>query len=216
MIGKYLYKLKEDGWLTDVPDLLELMDTDYGRVLMKEYEDLKPDVLYKSIIHGRDHIERVMLFGALIAMNQRLAMDDTELLLIACSYHDIGRINDFVDPAHGMRSTERFNSIDVKLSGRDKRLVQAVIAAHSLDDDKIYECMDMFGVEDRERCVLIFKCLKDADALDRVRFSGLNQKYLRIDNSKNIAMYAKKILEKDLIGKQIYNFSEVFDRLEKK
>ena len=199
MIGKYLNKLKEDGWLEDAPDLIRLMNTDYGRVLKKGYKNLKPGALYKSSIHGRDHIERVMLFGALIAMKQKLPIDDTKLLLVACSYHDIGRINDGWDPKHGMRSAKRLNGIDVKLSDCDKRLVQAAIAAHSLDDDMIHECMDTFRVENRERCETIFKCLKDADALDRVRFAGLNQKYLRFDISKDIAKYAIKIFEKDIV-----------------
>ena len=204
MIGKYLNKLKEDGWLADMPDLIRLMNTNYGRTLMIGYKNLKPGALYKSSIHGRDHVERVMLFGALIAMKQKLSIDDTRLLLIACSYHDCGRINDYCDPKHGMRSAKKLNSIDVKLSDCDKRLIQAAIAAHSLDDDMICECMDTFRVKNRDRCEFIFKCLKDADALDRVRFAGLNQKYLRLDMSKDIAKYAMKIFERDVIGNNIF------------
>lgn len=204
MIGRYLYKLKKDGWLFDVPYLLSMMEAEYGNILMKAYKDLKPKYLYKSMVHGRDHIERVMLFGALIAMQQELNAADTKLLLVACSYHDIGRVNDSWDPEHGMRSARKLKRINLKLSENEVRLIQAVIAAHSLDDKKIYECMDIFEVADRERCVLIFKCLKDADGLDRVRINDLNEKYLRFGKSKRIAKFAMKIIQKDTLAKWLY------------
>ena len=201
MISQYLYKLEKDGWLFDVPDVIKLIHSDYGKLLMKAYKNLEHDALYDSPVHGREHIERVMLYSALIAMLTELPAHDTELLLIACSYHDIGRRNDNWEPAHGMRSAKKLARIKVNLSDCDKRLIQAAVAAHSLDDEEIYKCMNIFRVKDHKRCLLIFKCLKDADALDRTRFRGLNEKYLRIDKSKRIAKYANKIFEKDLYGK---------------
>lgn len=204
MILKHIHELNKGGWLIDLPDVLDLLDSEYCETLNNCYKDLNTNVLYKSIIHGQDHVERVMLFGAIIAMKQNLFVADTRLLLIACSYHDIGRINDFADPEHGMRGAENLGGLVADLPDADRRIVQAAIAAHSLDDCEINGCMKAFGVTDPERCTLIFKCLKDADALDRVRFNGLNENYLRLDESKKIAEYAKKILTKDYMGDYIY------------
>ena len=88
-------------------ELQELKSWNLFPVFEYYVKALKKESLYQSHIHGIGHIERVLLFGGLIAMQNHCSEEDTRLLLLACSYHDIGRIDDSLDDDHGRRSSEK-------------------------------------------------------------------------------------------------------------
>ena len=100
-------------------------------------KSLKTEELYQSKLHGRGHIERTMLFGALLAMEESLSREDTVLLLLGCSYHDVGRINDRQDDDHGRRSAEQIGRITGLPEGEDLNLLRVMAEAHSLDDEEL-------------------------------------------------------------------------------
>lgn len=150
---------------------------------------LKKDALYQSHIHGIGHIERVLLFGGLIAMQNHCNEADTALLLTACSYHDIGRIDDSLDDDHGKRSSEMLPTV-ISLPAEDMAIVQAAIYAHSVDDSRMEDIIRKFGIYDKQRALNIARMLKDADALDRVRVYDLDPKYLRFACSGNYVDFA--------------------------
>ena len=150
---------------------------------------LKKECLYQSHIHAINHIERVLLFGGFIAMQNNCSEEDTKLLLTACSYHDIGRIDDSLDDDHGRRSSEKLPSV-VSLPAEDLAIVQAAIYAHSIDDSKMNDVIASFGIYDKTRALNIAKMLKDADALDRVRVYDLDPKYLRFPCSHKYVDFA--------------------------
>jgi len=143
---------------------------------------LKKDSLYQSYIHGLGHIERVLLFGGLIAMKNQCDEADTRLLLTACSYHDIGRVDDSLDDDHGKRSAEKLPSV-ISLPAEDMAFVQAAIYAHSINDTHMQDVIRNYGIYDKQRALNIARMLKDADALDRVRVCDLDPRFLRFPSS---------------------------------
>ncbi len=166
----------------------------YVKALKKEY-------LYQSHIHGVAHIERVLLFGGLIAMQNHCNEEDTKLLLTACSYHDIGRIDDSLDDDHGRRSSEKLPSV-ITLPLEDMAIVQAAIYAHSIDDSLMENVITTFGIYDKARAIKIAKMLKDADALDRVRVYDLDPNYLRFPCSCQYVDFANSLYSyyRNLLG----------------
>lgn len=155
---------------------------------------LRNDVLYQSEIHGRDHIERVLLLSALLAWKEALPRENLPLLFYAASYHDIGRVNDTYDTEHGTRSAARIAQI-TGLAGEELKLVQGAVAAHSRPDSKLESTVEEYGPRDFERGIELAKFLKDADGLDRVRISDLNPGYLRHNSAVFLAPFAKKLVD---------------------
>ena len=175
--------------------LNELLVSDYAPVLRSAFSDLREDVLYKSFVHGVGHVRRVMVLGAIIAMQQRIPLYDARLLLYACAYHDIGRKNDAVDDLHGERGADMLTPGLFHASTDEMACVKAAIAAHSTADGEIDRFIVKYCVPAcmEGRCVFLSKCLKDADNLDRVRLGDLNLDYLRFSESKNLKALAEEL-----------------------
>ena len=193
MIQLHIPAMLYRGLLNGDEKIKSLMKTHYGTQLLLAFATLDRAELYDSRWHGQGHIERVMMLGALIAMGEQFSQEDTKLALFACSYHDVGRIDDSKDDDHGTRSAERI--VERKLTNMlepleaDKlAILQAAIATHSMHDSSLEANMAKYGVpaEQQERCRRICWCLKDADNMDRVRLNDLDPKYLRNDSSKNM------------------------------
>ena len=179
-----------------------LLNSPYAIPLLNAYKELDTDILHKSYIHGQGHIERVMLLGALIARGEKLTKHETALLLFACSYHDIGRVNDRRDDLHGRRSAMMIEEKGLwehfgEGSEDELRAVQAAICTHSINDTMFEELAEEFGVKEElmPLCRTVCFCLKDADNLDRVRLHDLDAKYLRSEASQNLVKTAEFIFE---------------------
>ena len=192
-------ELLSAGALDDVAAVAELRRSAYYPLLRGAYGRLRTERLYVSDVHGQAHIERVMLLGAIIAMQQGFTPRQTELLLIACSYHDIGRVNDLRDEGHGKRSADALIRIPIPELGEDElRCLRAAIATHSTKDALIEGFADEYRVPDgsRELCRLLCKALKDADNLDRVRIRDLDVRHLRFAESKSLDAATEAIFQK--------------------
>ena len=186
------------GCFDGVAVVAELKQSPYYALLTEAYDKLESGRLYESGVHGPSHVERVMLLGAIIAMQQGFSERETELLLIACSYHDIGRENDRVDGEHGERSAKMIKEIPLPGVGREElRCIRAAVATHSTSDWRIDSFARQYRVaeEDMELCRLLCKGLKDADNLDRVRIRDLDVRYLRYPESKRMAAAAQAIYD---------------------
>lgn len=197
-IPTMLYK----GLLSDDGRISRLFSTRYGSQLLLAYHMLDTEVLYKSKIHGQGHIERVMLLGALIAEAEGLSERETRLLLFACSYHDTGRVNDSRDDLHGRRSADLIVSAGLTdllpgVSGGELAALRAAIATHSVNDGRLWDIADEFGVlpEHRPLCKALCFCLKDADNLDRVRLGDLDVSHLRHAASLEMTGTAEYLLK---------------------
>lgn len=165
--------------------------------LLKALDTLRTDRLYQSRLHGLGHVERVMVLGAVIAMQQKFSARETELLLTACSYHDIGRIDERLDAAHGKRSADQLAEMALPgIETSELRCIQAAVATHSTKDAMI----DVFAKEYRvpeesaELCRRLCKGLKDADNLDRVRLGDLDVRHLRFPESRELRQTAEELL----------------------
>lgn len=184
------------GYYDGVDAVAKLKASSYYNFLMNAYSKLRTDLLYKSRVHGISHIERVMLLGAIVAMQQRFSVRETELLLFACSYHDIGRENDWRDDRHGKRGADMLASIPFpEISADEMKSIQTAIATHSTKDAYFEFFADEYQVprEELKLCHLLCMALKDADNLDRVRIHDLDVKHLRFDESKTLKPAAESI-----------------------
>lgn len=170
-------------------------------------------------IHSKRHIQDVVLFSYMIA-NKENKLDDEakKLLLEAAKYHDSGRNEEFHNgrradgkDAHAEYSTSVAKKYLREQGIEDSKtaMVNTAILYHEHNEKNINEfdekefqkiCL-RFGVKDAdvENARLMCKYLKDADALDRIRFQGkasLNPRYLRTDTAKSLIGEAKRINER--------------------
>ena len=170
----------------------------YFDTLEKAYQDLNEDILFRSNIHGKDHIERVIFFAVLLAYAHDLDEADTNILVNAASLHDTRRVNDGWDTDHGERAAKESIKYSQNVSENDKPILQGIIAAHSRDDKIMEETIREFlnDENDLERALSLAKYFKDADGLDRVRINHLDPAYLRNSYSKDLVDFAYEFYEK--------------------
>lgn len=173
--------------------ITDLKQSPVYEIYTNVYDSMDWDLVRPGLVHGRDHIERVMLYGALLSMMLDLSKEDATLVLQACAYHDIGRLNDQLDPLHGRRGANMLEDI---LHPENLDIIQAAIATHSEPDERLDYYMDLYNCSDHKRCSLICSCLKDADALDRVRLHDLDLSQLRHKESLELKDFAVRMVLK--------------------
>ena len=79
----------------------------------------------------------------------------------------------------------------------DKKILQAVIAAHSPEDRAMDKIITNFidPKDDFSRAQFLAKLFKDADGLDRVRINHLDPRYLRNDYSKALVDFSYELFK---------------------
>ena len=139
--------------------------------------------------HGRLHTLRVLLNALLIAKQRGLTDADTDKLCTAAIFHDVGRTNNGVDDQHGRQSAEYYRDFARHYGGYDKT-VDNLIIYHCLPDYVGKKAMPKSDWE-------MYDILKDADALDRVRFGieALDINQLRTPEAKTMTMIAEQIIQ---------------------
>lgn len=143
--------------------------------------------------HDLEHSNRVALLSMIIAKKEGVLENDIEdktkdILLSASYYHEIGR----------RRNAIKFNYANGrKYKDEDSIIAQAIIESCKRKDksmDKICEKYKI-PIEKEEYARKLMNIIKDANALDRVRFDlnlqfvmkpDLNPKYLRTNSSKQL------------------------------
>lgn len=188
--------LENEEWIRKYDFYEEFMKSSYYKYLIDSYNKLNREILFKSHIHGPDHIERVIFFSHLLAFLNKLDFYDLDVLRNAASLHDTKRRDDSYDPGHGPRAA--IESISYSYArDEDRKIIQAVIAAHSPEDRAMEKIVTNFigPDDDFERAMFLAKLFKDADALDRVRINHLDPKYLRNSHSKDLVDLAYDLYE---------------------
>ena len=125
--------------------------------------------------------------------------EEMATLATSAVYHDVGRVNDSADDFHGQRSAEVFKK-NGKKHAVDMEAATFLIAYHCLDDSLgLGQIKKRFDGD--KRISLLYKIIKDADALDRVRFgkAGLDISYLRLEESKKMTLIARLLLDNIII-----------------
>ncbi|MCD8160657.1 MAG: HD domain-containing protein [Clostridiales bacterium] len=184
-----LHLLSSTDWGGDGPLVARFLASPYAGCCADALATLNRQALYESYLHGVGHIVRTICHGAMGAMEEGCTREDTMLLLDACAYHDVGRVNDREDTEHGRRSARRLAELTGR-TGEELAEISAAVDVHARDGTLLPQMLDYYQVQDREKGTLLAKLLKDADGLDRVRIWDLNPRYLRFPHSKARADFA--------------------------
>ena len=187
--------LARRDWGGEQPRIDSLLASPYGEALLRALRTLRRDVLYQSHVHGLGHIERTMVHGAMCAQAEELNEADTALLMEMCSYHDTGRESDWLDNAHGYRSSLKLAALTGR-TGEELRIMMAGVEAHSIGDKYMEDVLKKHAPADMDRARRLALLLKDADGLDRVRIRDLNPRYLRREASRRRVDFAQLLFDR--------------------
>ena len=183
-----------DCWGPHIELIGSLKASPYWDIFYEALVKLDRSALYSSHVHGVGHIERTLMHGAFCALDEQLDNIDTRLLMDMCSYHDTGRISDWLDTAHGLRSSLKLEKLTGR-SGEELKIMKSGVEAHSLNDKLIDEIIAKHAPKDFVRAKRLAELLKDADGLDRVRIKDLNIKFLRRQSSRARAPFAQYLFD---------------------
>ena len=153
------------------------------------------------------------MFSGILAKNENLSTEETEILLASAAFHDSGRDgeereNDNHALASARQVKEYFEenpNNPFGITPENISMIQAVIGYHEhkekekgvTDNEKLRNLSYIYNIdyEKFESLVKISNLLKDADALDRARFGKKNEnrwsldaRYLKSDTAKSISM----------------------------
>ena len=172
--------------------------------LLRKFEPKRDWLKHPSYDHGVGHLTRVFILQELICdlLDQRGVSIDREAVRYAAMAHDVGRINDFEDPGHGMNSAKWMkDNLTNILTPETLDTATYIVHWHSLSDSEA----PVMTTE--------LKVLKDADGLDRVRLGDMNESYLRLDVSKSLIGTAQKLFEASKQGgsSEIETFEDVIN-----
>lgn len=167
--------------------------------------------------HSIEHIEKVVLFSALLAEMEGLSKEDEKILFAAAAFHDSGRSgldgNDEHAEASSVQTLKYLEENPKNPFGISKDnigIIRTAIHYHEyrekefgkIDVEEIKKLAKMYNVRENDipRTQKICELLKDADALDRFRFANrarLNPGFLRSKSAKSNGMinFARNINE---------------------
>jgi HD superfamily phosphodiesterase len=139
-------------------------------------------------IHGISHARRVLIHAQAIATARDVDSDWFESLVLAVSWHDIGRTHDGREPEHGRNSVAKVKSLGLH-QGVDPTILARTFFAmewHSVSDHHGLDAAAALKPGHRPEpgtSVRVLWLLKDADGLDRVRIEDLDPNQLRYGES---------------------------------
>lgn len=153
------------------------------------------DFSLKSVVHTKDHEKRVLLFALLMGEERGLSDRDLDVLSAASVFHDTRRQDDWLDTGHGARAAAYYEAYCGKKGFPFHPEVSAIMAFHDRDDEKGNTYIRK-NFKDYKRVLLLYHIFKDADALDRFRLGegGLDEKYLRTDEAKELVSFARNLV----------------------
>ena len=159
-----------------------------------EVADLNKRSLYNFNFaeHNQDHAERVLFYAMYLGNLEAMTTKNYDILVEAAKFHDIGR--GISKDNHALASAMQIDRIlQNEYSLNDLNLIQAVIELHEMNYEKdvtiFWRICSKYGINNNQVADLrqISNILKDADALDRVRFPGnLKPEYLRTNEAKTM------------------------------
>lgn len=188
-------------------DLKDIVQTLKQKNILDDLYALTTDInkkyIYKSDMHGIKHNYRVIFYAFVICYLNNITGDNYKIIMDACKYHDVGRINDEKDDMHGLRSSNIIPQIlnnDLFYNDDNLSYLKAIVELHSIDDSNNEKIFKKYHLHDYNRFKLLYSVLKDADGLDRVRLyykypniKWLNPSMLRLDSSKKLIKCAHEL-----------------------
>ncbi len=158
--------------------------------------------------HCIDHILRVLLLSLVYFYNAKdqLSDEDKHILIYFSLLHDIGREGDDVNDTHGENSLCVIQQKNIRIKGlalskKGYRIANLIIVNHCRSDEAgiaAIQSEQSFTRRDKERAVKLYSIAKDMDALDRVRFNGLDYRLLRTPYARRLPLVAGGLLKENL------------------
>lgn len=159
--------------------------------------------------HGIRHILRVLLLTLLYCKHSGddLKPEDKQILVYFSLLHDIGRDSEEEDESHGDKSVDLIRSKNLRIKGiqlskKGYRIAKLLIRHHCRNDEEgiaRIRKVPGFTSKDADRAVRLYAIAKDMDGLDRVRFNGLDFRYLRTNYARRLPLLAGGLLEEPLL-----------------
>ena len=159
--------------------------------------------------HGIKHILRVLVLTLIYCQHSgdTLSEEDRLILIYFSLLHDIGRDSEVEDETHGDKSVELIRRKNIRIKGiqltkKGYRIAKLLIRHHCRSDEIGLERIEKtpnFTTQDIARAVKLYRIAKDMDGLDRVRFNGLDFRYLRTPYAKRLPLVAGGLLEEHLL-----------------
>lgn len=194
---KYYQKSKEEIGNTYTKEEIKqiIYNSNLEETYINQMRDFNTNILYKSDGHGIHHNIRVCFFAYIISTNEKISKRDFELIMEACKYHDIGRINDEEDALHGERSANKLTFLKDKYTEEELNYIKTIVTSHSRSDKDFNKIAIKNKVKDINKCKKLHEILKDSDGLDRVRlhYPYVNIKYLRTITGKRMIPFAHEL-----------------------
>ena len=160
-------------------------------------------------IHGLGHTQRVMVHARAIARAEWFLNWEEEALIHAALWHDIGRTDDSADYYHGAKSAGKVLALGLH-QGLEPQVSETALFAithHSGSEahgERAARRLEFFRPQGDsfrrvpipgDSALRVFRALKDADALDRVRLGDLDESYLRLPSSRERVDIASALLD---------------------
>ena len=159
--------------------------------------------------HGIKHILRVLLLTLIYCEHSSidLSEEDKQILIYFSLLHDIGRDSESEDETHGDKSVELIRKKNIRIRGmqlskKGYRIAKLLIRHHCREDDPGSDRVTKvpgFTAKDIVRAFRLYRIAKDMDGLDRVRFNGLDFRYLRTPYARRLPLVAGGLLEEPLL-----------------
>lgn len=152
-------------------------------------------------IHTEGHCERVLLLALKIGEKRQLLLRSMIALCHASIFHDTRRKDNYLDRGHGDRAADYYKEFCEKNSMKFLPEVFASIKYHDRNDEEGEEYIRREApVDEMEGWLEVYRDFKDADALDRFRLGpwGLNESFLRTEQSRELVDFARELVDKTI------------------
>lgn len=195
------YRVNENTQVDFADMIKDFYDMGYLKVLNESMVDMNNSNAYNPELsnqeHGVDHAERVLTFASYIGLKSDLSAREMSILIESSKWHDCGRVLVANDTEHAIKSAAKIKDlIGERYSIRDIDMIKAAIELHEIDEgkcnyDEVFNSVcNKYSIDasDKNSLRVISDILKDADALDRLRFTfgNLDPTLLRKEISLNL------------------------------
>lgn len=177
--------LKEIELYPELASCFSKLNDEQKAKFLNAMRTMNRGMLFSSPIHGEYHSEKVTLFCILLGVKLGCTDRELDILLDAGMYHDFKREGDSEDCFHGLASARFVERVILrgKYSVSELNILKSIMDYHSADIrihdySSIAENHDV-DTDKIERARLLANILRDADALDRCRFSKDSTAYLK-------------------------------------
>jgi HD superfamily phosphodiesterase len=147
-------------------------------------------------IHGMTHTLRVMIHAREIAEALQVPEEERVTSVLAALWHDIGRTHDGGDHYHGAKSAGKVVGLGLHAGLPPDRVEVALYAVTHHSGDEGHAERAASWLPDPDAARRVFRILKDADGLDRVRLGDgdLDVSFLRLPESRSRVRRAWELL----------------------